>query len=66
MAQTDWGLVVIGGGLSGLSTALTWAQHRPEEPVLLLEAGPRCCGAVTSWRRRGFSFDATQLTPLLR
>ncbi|MBI5531260.1 MAG: NAD(P)/FAD-dependent oxidoreductase [Deltaproteobacteria bacterium] len=58
-------LVVIGGGMTGLSTALTWACHQDAHarPVIVLEKQPIVGGFVTSFRRKGFLFDTTQLVP---
>ena len=56
------GLIVIGGGITGLSSALTWAiNHDTEqEPVLLIEKEPKTGGFVTSYERKGFLFDTCQ------
>lgn len=39
-------LIVIGGGITGLSTALTWALNHDlkEESVLLIEKEPKTSG----------------------
>lgn len=61
------GLVVIGGGITGLSTALTWAinQDLEKEPVILIEKEPKVGGYVTSYEREGFLFDTCQIIPNL-
>jgi phytoene dehydrogenase-like protein len=58
-------LLVIGGGITGLSSALTWALHRDpaHAPVLLIEAQRVLGGCVASFRRQGFLFDTAQLIP---
>jgi all-trans-retinol 13,14-reductase len=58
-------LVVIGGGLTGLSSALTWALHRDPDraPVLVVEEQRVLGGCVASFRRQGFLFDTAQLVP---
>jgi len=60
-----YSLIIIGGGITGLSTAITYAQKRStsENPVLLLEKQPIVGGMVTSFKRKGFLFDTSQLVP---
>ena len=62
-----YGLIVIGGGMTGLSTALTWAINHDlsKEPVLLIEKEPKTGGYVTSYERDGFLFDTCQMIPNL-
>ncbi len=62
-----YGLIVIGGGMTGLSTALTWALNHDlnKEPVLLIEKEPKTGGYVTSYEREGFLFDTCQMIPNL-
>ncbi len=50
--------VVVGGGLAGLSAALTLVDGGAE--VVLLEARPRLGGATWSFQRNGLSFDNGQ------
>lgn len=59
------GLIVIGGGMAGLSAALTWALYHDvkEEPVLLIEQLPKTGGYVTSYNKQGYLFDTCQLIP---
>lgn len=59
------GLVVIGGGITGLSTAIAWAltHNVTLEPVTVLEKQPIVGGCVTSFRREGYLFDTTQIIP---
>jgi all-trans-retinol 13,14-reductase len=59
------GLIVIGGGLTGLSTALTWALNHniKKEPVLLIEKEPKTGGFVTSYKRQDYLFDTCQMIP---
>jgi all-trans-retinol 13,14-reductase len=61
------GLIVIGGGITGLSTGLTWAlnQDVKENPVLIIEKEPKTGGYVTSYEREGFLFDTCQMIPNL-
>ncbi|MFX0005627.1 MAG: phytoene desaturase family protein [Promethearchaeota archaeon] len=63
--KKNYGLIVIGGGMTGLSTALTWAINHDvkKEPVLLIEKEPKTGGYVTSYERDGFLFDTCQMIP---
>jgi len=65
--KKKYGLIVIGGGITGLSTALTWAINHDVEknPVLLIEKEPKTGGYVTSYERDGFLFDTCQMIPNL-
>jgi len=58
-------LIVIGGGITGLSTAITWALNNPamERPVLLIEKEPALGGYVTSFKRQNYLFDTVQIIP---
>ena len=60
-----YGLIVVGGGITGLSSALTWAQYHDvkKEPVLIIEKEPKTGGYVTSYERDGFLFDTCQMIP---
>ncbi|MCE7741606.1 MAG: NAD(P)/FAD-dependent oxidoreductase [Candidatus Heimdallarchaeota archaeon] len=57
------GLIVIGGGITGLTSAVTWARfHDTEkEPVLIIEKEPKLGGFVTSYHRKGYQFDTSQM-----
>ena len=59
------GLIVIGGGITGLSTALVWALNHDvkKEPVVIIEKEPKTGGYVTSYEREGFLFDTCQIIP---
>ncbi len=60
-------LIVVGGGITGLSTALTWAINHDvkKEPVLLIEKEPKTGGYVTSYEREDYVFDTCQIIPNL-
>ncbi|MHA1355385.1 MAG: phytoene desaturase family protein [Candidatus Heimdallarchaeota archaeon] len=61
------GCIVVGGGIAGLSAALTWALYHDvkeeQEPVLLIEKEPKTGGYVTSYERQGYQFDTCQMIP---
>ena len=65
MTKNKYGLIVIGGGITGLSSALTWAMYHDvkEEPVLIIEKEPKTGGYVTSYERQGYIFDTCQMIP---
>ena len=58
-------LVVIGGGITGLTTAIAWAltHDTAKEPVTVLERHSIVGGCVTSFKRKGYLFDTTQIIP---
>ncbi|HEX2957919.1 MAG TPA: NAD(P)/FAD-dependent oxidoreductase [Chitinispirillaceae bacterium] len=60
-----YSLVIIGGGIVGLSAAIAWAKNRDTSkyPVLLIEKQPIVGGMVTSFKRKGYLFDTAQLVP---
>lgn len=64
-SREKWGLIVVGGGITGLSTGITWALHREvaKHPVLIVEQQKKTGGYVTSYTRGGFLFDTCQVIP---
>jgi len=64
-ANKKYGLIVIGAGITGLTSAVTWARFHDtkNEPVLLIEKEPKTGGFVTSYTREGFLFDTCQIMP---
>jgi phytoene dehydrogenase-like protein len=60
-----YSLIVIGGGIAGLSTALAWTRvYDPKKfPVLLLERNSTPGGCVSTFSREGFRFDTAQIIP---
>ena len=60
-----YSLIVIGAGISGLSTALAWMRvYSPREhPVLVLEKNAVPGGCVSTFARGGYRFDTTQIIP---
>lgn len=59
----NFDLVVIGGGIVGLSTAISWKERNPDDTVVVLERGTLPTGAST--RNAGFACFGS-LTELLR
>jgi phytoene desaturase len=56
--QMKYDVIIIGGGIAGL-TAGALLSRRGLRRVLLLEQGASTGGYVTSFKREGFTFDAT-------
>src|SRR5664279_830669 len=57
MAQSDFDIVIIGGGPAGLSAAIE--AERQGRSVVLLEAGPVAGGLTRSFERDGYTFDCS-------
>jgi len=56
--QMKYDVIIIGGGIAGLTAGALLAR-RGLRRVLLLEQGASTGGYVTSFKREGFTFDAT-------
>lgn len=58
-------LIVIGAGITGLSTALAWKRSFPDagHSVIVLEKNNIPGGCVTTFAREGYRFDTTQIIP---
>lgn len=56
MTERRYQTIVVGGGISGLTTAAFLA--REGRSVLLIEKNPECGGLVNSFSRDGFRFEA--------
>jgi len=63
--EREYGLIIIGAGMTGLSAALAWAETHDleKEPVLVLEKEPVPGGCVTTFARQGYRFDTVQIIP---
>ncbi|MBN1759537.1 MAG: NAD(P)/FAD-dependent oxidoreductase [Chitinispirillaceae bacterium] len=61
----NYALIVIGGGITGLSTAIAWAKNNQTDtrPVLVIEKESAAGGYVTSFKREGYLFDTVQIIP---
>ena len=58
-------LIIIGGGMTGLSAGISWALNRDtaRHPVLLLEMQPHTGGYATTYRRKEWLIDTCQMFP---
>ena len=56
-------LVIIGAGISGLSTALMWLKNTEGKRTLILEKNPYVGGYSTAYQRGDYVFETTQLFP---
>ncbi len=71
MRKDKYHVVVVGGGIAGLSTAVAYAKNADvsSRPILVLEKEPKVGGMVTSFKRGGYLFDTVQMlsdiSPLL-
>ncbi len=63
--EQKYSAIIIGGGMTGLSTGLAWTKvYNPvEKPVLILEKQPVVGGCVASFARKGYRFDTVQIIP---
>ena len=58
-------MIIIGAGITGLSTALAYSKvyDLKEKPVLILERNSTPGGCVSTFARKGYRFDTTQIIP---
>lgn len=56
-------LIIIGAGISGLSTALFWQRNTDGRKTLIIEKNGYPGGFVTAYRRGDYVFETTQLFP---
>ena len=56
-------LIIIGSGITGLSTGLMWLKNTSGKKTLIIEKNPYPGGYVTAYRRGDYVFETTQLTP---
>jgi phytoene dehydrogenase-like protein len=56
-------LVIIGAGISGLSTGVMWLKNTTGKKTLLVEKNRYPGGYVTAYERGGYVFETTQLFP---
>ena len=61
--ENKYPLIIIGAGITGLCTALAWKKVYPDRKVLLLEKNNIPGGCVSTFARKGYKFDTTQIIP---
>ncbi|MCK5068106.1 MAG: NAD(P)/FAD-dependent oxidoreductase, partial [Bacteroidales bacterium] len=59
----QYDLVIIGSGLSGLSSGLMWQQNTEGKRTLIIEKNSYPGGYSTAYERDGYVFETTQLFP---
>ena len=59
----QYDLVIIGAGISGLSTGVMWLKNTKGKSTLLVEKNHYPGGYVTAYERGGYVFETTQLFP---
>lgn len=61
--NSECDLIIIGAGINGLSAGLAFALNNDmsKSRVLIIEKGPICGGYVTSYTRKGYTFDTCQM-----
>lgn len=64
-AEPHYKAIIIGAGITGLSTGIAWTKLFPaqEHPVLIIEKQPVVGGCVTTFARSGYRFDTVQIIP---
>ena len=63
--SSDYSLIIIGAGVTGLTSGIVWALNNDvtQKPVLIIEKNRIPGGFVTSFKRDGFLFDTSQIIP---
>jgi len=56
-------LVIIGAGVTGLSSGLMWLKNTNGKKTLIIEKNPYPGGYITAYKRGGYVFETTQLFP---
>ncbi len=59
----SYDLVIIGAGISGLSTGVMWLKNTQGKRTLIVEKNQYPGGYVTAYERGGYVFETTQLFP---
>lgn len=64
----DYKLIIIGGGISGLSTGLAFSKiyDLRDNPVLIVEKQKAVGGCVSTFARDAYRFDTVQIIPDVR
>jgi all-trans-retinol 13,14-reductase len=61
--QDHYDLIIIGAGLSGLSSGLMWLKNTTGMKTLIIEKNSYPGGYSTAYEREGYVFETTQLFP---
>ena len=61
--KEKYDLIIIGSGLSGLSSGLMWLKNTEGKKTLIIEKNSYPGGYSTAYERHGYVFEATQLFP---
>jgi phytoene dehydrogenase-like protein len=61
--QDHYDLIIIGAGLSGLSSGLMWLKNTTGMKTLIIEKNGYPGGYCTAYERGGYIFETTQLFP---
>ncbi len=56
-------LLIIGSGITGLSTGLMWQKNTADQKTLIIEKNSYPGGYCTAYERQGYVFETTQLFP---
>ncbi len=59
----EYDMVIIGSGLTGLSSGLMWQKNTDNKRTLIIEKNSYPGGYSTSYERDGYVFETTQLFP---
>jgi len=59
----EYDLIIIGSGLSGLSSGMMWQKNTEGKRTLILEKNSYPGGYSTAYEREGYVFETTQLFP---
>jgi all-trans-retinol 13,14-reductase len=65
IVEKKYKAVIIGAGITGLSTGLAWAKvyNSQTDPVLIIEKHTVSGGCVATFARQGYRFDTVQIIP---
>jgi phytoene dehydrogenase-like protein len=61
--KEKYDLIIIGSGISGLSSGLIWLKNTKGKKTLIIEKNSYTGGFVTAYERGGYIFETTQLLP---
>lgn len=54
-------LIIVGAGITGLSTGIAFKKVYPQKSVIILEKNPVVGGCVGTFARQGYKFDTIQM-----